>query len=328
MRVRAAIQVVLLLGVLASCDTAPRGDCSSEQGWSAGALAGLVSEQPPFEPIEPQGFGVRTQAGVPVVRSAEGVLLPSIVASDAGLVFPVSVESVALDGGAAPFQFHVYLDGEPWPLTFTQNGDVVARPDAGSTGLAAFEVGLPAPAEPGAHDLLLITIREKPILGIGASLTWLHGGTQLGGANGPAAAATPKPRTGLGSELRGSDGSIILFPVQLVPEAGVFAWTAHLEDDSAESARSCEGTLRRYRLLAFLDGAPWPIPGGQHHLDVDVPVGAAADVGFRLEGLPTDSGHAVSVLLQQNAGRFQVRPDGSVGPWFNMLVAELGSSWW
>lgn len=318
----------MLVGAFLACGGGEKADCSAEQGWSDDVLSGLTSEQSTFSPLEPRGFGLNTRAGMPLVRGADGGLILTIVAVDTGFNFPVSIESVAFDGGPAPFQLHAYLDGEPWPLTFSQNGATVGRPAADASGVATFEVGCPKPRDRGAHDLVLVTSSDKPAGAVGAGLTWVYGETTQRGATGPTAMARFVARDGSGGQLRGPDGSIIFFPVRFAPQAGVFEWTAHLEDDSDEAARTCEGSMRRYRLFALLDGAPWPFSTGLHHLDVEVPIGAAGEVTFRLEGLPDEPGHVVVVLLQRNAGSYQVRPDGTLGPWFSPIVAELGAAWW
>lgn len=322
------VAVVVAGWAVLSCSAPTQTDCTATQGWSDGNLDELSRVEVPFEPLVPQGFGMTARFGIPATRAADGGEVPSIVLGAEPLRFPASVESVGLDGGPASFQFHALVDGAPWPAEFSQDGGVVARPAPDKSGVANFEVTIAPPTSPGAHDVILVTIREAPSLALGGALTWLVNSTSLQGALGPSVPVVEVPRSGNGSGLRAPNGTWVLWPAVFVPDAGAFAWTAHLEEESEEARTSCVGSVRRYRLVAFLDGAPWRFAGNEAHLDVDIQVGAAAEAAVSFTGLPNDGGHVLTVLMQQNPGRYQVRPDGTPSPWFNMLVSELGTARW
>lgn len=323
---RAWTAVVLL--VLAGCGAGTEPvDCSSTQGWSDDAVSLLTVEEAPLTSLRPKGYGVSARLGVPAVWTAQRVPVPAVVISSGSLRFPVSVESVASDGGFAPFQFHVLLDGEPWPATLVQDGGTVVRPLAAPNGIADFEVNIPAPVEAGAHDLVAITAREKPVGVLGLAQAWVFNSTAIV-PPGAAVSGRAVARTGNGSQVVTSDGGIVALPNSHVPAGGRFSWVAHLEEDSEEARTTCVGTVRRYRLIATLDCALLPFAGGEFHLDVEAPVGGAIEVPFELDGLPTSAGHSVVILLQLNPGYFQARPDGTTTPWFFPLVGEVGSTWW
>jgi len=90
----------------------------------------------------------------------------------------------------------------------------------------------------------------------------------------------------------------------------------------------CPTAIERFRLFALVDAEPWPFVNGEYHLDFEFPMGTAVEGRVDLAGLPTDEGHALTVLLQRNPGRYGDRPDATSGPWFDGVVTEFGSTWW
>lgn len=318
-----------LLLCAASCGApANREDCSSQQGWSDEALASVRVEATPASPVTPTGSGLNASFSTPVALESDGGQLTSLVVSNGPLSFPVSVESADGDGGSIPFEVHVFVDGEPWGIELRQDGGVVSSPSFGPNAVADFEMSVGAPSEPGAHDLVLLLTRREAALFGGIARTWLNEGTQPLGAQRQPVEATLVSRTGAGSSIRTADGLPVFRPNRYVPNAGQFVWTVHLEEESSAERTTCKGSNRTYRLFALLDGAPWAFSGNQYHVDIEVPVGAAGEAQISFDGLPGQTGHVLSILKQQNPGRFQVRPDGELSPWYDPLVTELGATGW
>lgn len=246
------------------------------------------------------------------------------------MTFPISVEARGLDGGPTPIQIVAFVDGSRWPVSLSQDGGEVVEPTAGADGVATFDVSIPSPGSQGAHDLVFVTVRKRPQNTLGSAWNWIVGSTApRHGATGSPAEVTQVARTGFGSYLRAVDGTIVMKPNRILPDAGTFSWTAHLEDlDSFGVKTRCPTSVERFRLFALVDSEPWRFANGEDHLDFEFSPGTAVEGQVELSGLPSDDGHAVTILLQRNPGRYGERPDGSFGPWWDGVVLEVGSTWW
>ncbi|MEW6434425.1 MAG: hypothetical protein AB1730_23235 [Myxococcota bacterium] len=62
-------------------------------------------------------------------------------------------------------------------------------------------------------------------------------------------------------------------------------------------------------------------------LDFEFPVGTSAEGQVEPTGLPSTEGHAVTVLLQRNPGRFGERPSGSFGACWDGVVLDGSNRW-
>lgn len=304
-------------------------DCTDSQAWSDAELAQLRTQLPEFVASEAEGFVLADRLGLPGSWTRDGGFLPNTIVWNGPMTFPVSVESRGLDGGPAPFGVLAFLDGERWPANAMQDAGAVVEPTPGPDGVATFELSIPAPALEGAHDLVLLTVRNRPQNVLASSWIWIVGSTApLRGANGPGLPVSQVSRTGNGPNIRAADGSYVMKPARFAPDAGSFSWTAHLEEPAADLDQRCPGAVERFRLFAVVDSEPWPFADGEYHLDFDFRVGTAVEGVVDLSGLPNDEGHAVTILLQRNPGRYADRPDGTLSPWFSGVVTEVGSTWW
>lgn len=314
---------VLLL--LSACS--PPEDCSFQQGWSDETLAGLSSEPAPFTPLTPSfSEFMIVAAGVPVTRQADGGFIAGVIVSPGSFTMPVSVQSLRADGAKQPFFVTVFVDGEPVAAELRQDGGVVASPHFDSGPIANFEVAVPEPAMPGAHDFVLFIVQEDGHAA-GLPATWLDRGTTLVGAGREAARGTIVPRKESGSVFFMADGGLVAGTRAGAPEGGRFEWMAHFEGGGA-GAMVCRGVPSRLRLVSFLDGAPHRFEGGVWSIDVDVPQDAALEAPVVFPDLPMDGGHVLTPVVFEGVARYQVRPDGSISPWFSPLVQSLLVAHW